>query len=966
VPARRDEVGFEAVEAPTERAGCPPDEALILFAARMMAAGEAAAFSRHMVACETCRSRVAALGETPGVDEERALPRLASLDPVAAIGQRIGRFTLTRLLGRGGMGEVWAARDPELEREVAIKLLYVDFGGMGQDRQVRLRREAQAMARVNHPNIVRIYELGADGDRLFCAMELVEGETLRRWLNTPRPWREALAVLLAAGRGVAAAHAAGLVHRDVKPDNVMIARDGRILVADFGLAKLAGMRGEPAPRAPGGAAVDGGHASITATGAFLGTPMYMAPEVLEARDGDAASDQFSFCVMAYEALYRARPFRGTTLAERIDSVREQPAPPPAGRRPPPRGIWRCLRRGLSAAPEQRWPTMAPLLAGLDRAGAAPRRRRIAIAAAAALALAASSVAVLAPAARDEEELVGEAGQRRMAAVWSPARRDGMRAAFARAGGPAAAQGSAAAAALDRYRDDWLAMRIDAWRATNRKEQSARLLELRMRCLDRLADEMDAFLQIAAEADRPDELQRIESGAGRLTPVATCADEGKMAAIFPATIDDDRADLRRRFEIEEARMRAAIAALPPADAVRAIRAAVADADRAGVPGLSSGFLFLLAVAQNEGGDIPGAEATLRRLIQEAARARRHFMVAAGWLRLIQSLSGKQRRLDEAIALEATARAAVAQAGDEPELRAELATTLAGIAFEKADWAEARDRFLETRDVMVAAHGPRDEVAAGAEVSVAMTVFQMGQLDEAARYAQHAHGILRENGVQSDRAAGKALMVLAWVARERKDWDSAARHARDAIARMARLHGTDNLELAFARRELGLALGQLGRYDEAIEQVSQCAEVFRRVGPTHPDTLEVALEVGELYERAGRHADAEHYDRRAIELVRSQGREARGRLGGALLELARMVAYRSPAEAVPIYDEGMRLVVEQPGGELDQQVEALQQMSKVALAAGRARWALAWFDRLPRARAKLPGLRRQLARAARRRR
>jgi len=243
--------------------------------------------------------------------------------------------------------------------------------------------------------------------------------------------------------------------------------------------------------------------------------------------------------------------------------------------------------------------------------------------------------------------------------------------------------------------------------------------------------------------------------------------------------------------------------------------------------------------------------------------------------------------------------------------------------------------------------------------------MGELDQASRYAQHAYEVLRENK-DDDRSAGKALMVLSWVARERKDWESAVRHSKEAIAHMARLHGTDNLELAFTRRELGLALGQLERYDEAIEQLSQCAAVFLRVGPTHPDTLEVALEVGELYERAGRYADAERNDRKAVELARGPGKAAPGRLGGALLELARMVAHRSPAEAVPIYDEGMRLVVKERDIAVDQHVEALQEISKVALAAGRARWMLTWFDRLPRAAAKLPALRRKLIKAARRRR
>jgi eukaryotic-like serine/threonine-protein kinase len=141
-------------------------------------------------------------------------------------GERLGRFTLLRPLGEGAMGEVWAAHDPELDREVAIKLLRIS--------SARLQREARAMARVkSHPNVVTVYELGTDGRRAFCAMELVDGKTLRGWLVTPRTWREVIDVAVAVGRGLAAAHAAGLVHRDVKPENVLIARDGRTLVTDF-------------------------------------------------------------------------------------------------------------------------------------------------------------------------------------------------------------------------------------------------------------------------------------------------------------------------------------------------------------------------------------------------------------------------------------------------------------------------------------------------------------------------------------------------------------------------------------------------------------------------------------------------------------------------------------------------------------------------------------------------------------
>ena len=281
-------------------------------------------------------------------------PSEPSADDVAlAKGESLGRYVVLGLLGRGGMGEVYAAYDPELDRKIAVKLLRAGggTGTIGSDGRTRLLREAQAIARLSHPNVVVVYDVGTFKESIFIAMEFVEGNTIGYWLQAAdHKWREVLDVYLAAGRGLAAAHEAGLVHRDFKPENVMLTTAGQVRVMDFGLARVqAGVADDPAAEDPvevaaraaalattlGGVLDDrtmklgsgtrsrpaafssSGHVlalKLTQTGAILGTPAYMAPEQLEGRRSDGQADQFSFCVALYRALYGAHPFRCDTLA----------------------------------------------------------------------------------------------------------------------------------------------------------------------------------------------------------------------------------------------------------------------------------------------------------------------------------------------------------------------------------------------------------------------------------------------------------------------------------------------------------------------------------------------------------------------------------------------------------------------------------------------------------------------------
>ncbi|PRQ08570.1 Serine/threonine-protein kinase PknB [Enhygromyxa salina] len=289
-------------------------------------------------------------------------------DP-GAIPARIGRYVVIEPIGEGGMGLVFSAYDPKLDRKVAVKLVRpalreTDSGGPG-DPHRRLLREAQVLAKLSHPNVIHVYEVGALQDQVFITMEYFEGPTLERWQDrTNGSWRETLAIYRAAGRGLEAAHAAGLVHRDFKAQNVLVGADGQVRVIDFGLAR----EGDSVPLATqlGDEAAAATLEQLTMTGAIMGTPAYMAPEQHADRELDARTDQFSFCVSLYEALYGERPFAGSTLAELSANVLGGKIQPPPRFEEVPAWLRRVLLRGLAVNPDDRYPSITQLLAELGR------------------------------------------------------------------------------------------------------------------------------------------------------------------------------------------------------------------------------------------------------------------------------------------------------------------------------------------------------------------------------------------------------------------------------------------------------------------------------------------------------------------------------------------------------------------------------------------------------------------------
>ncbi|MFO0634410.1 MAG: serine/threonine-protein kinase [Nannocystaceae bacterium] len=301
-------------------------------------------------------------------EDPTASPARADTVPVASSTDAppgtIGRYVVTGTLGKGGMGVVYRALDPQLQRTVAIKLVKPQRARdpAAAEHRARLLREARALAALSHPNVVPVFDVGEHGDGLFVTMQLIEGDNMQGWLARERPpWRRILGVFRAAGRGLAAAHTAGLVHRDFKPANVLVGHDGRVRVVDFGLARAA--VGDDAP-AEGGAIDPVVFGGVTQAGVLVGTPVYMAPEQFTGGPADARADQYAFCIALFEALYGAPPFRAPDMRTLLALKRKGELPPPPTTGPGadvPAALHAAIARGLRPDPARRFATMPDLL-----------------------------------------------------------------------------------------------------------------------------------------------------------------------------------------------------------------------------------------------------------------------------------------------------------------------------------------------------------------------------------------------------------------------------------------------------------------------------------------------------------------------------------------------------------------------------------------------------------------------------
>lgn len=756
----------------------------------------------------------------PDLDQQATRARLVTrMFGKAFEPTRVGRFALLARVGAGAMGIVHAGYDETLDRKVAIKLI---SGGDGsEDARPRMLREAQALARLNHSNVVQIYEAGMHEGQLFIAMEFVQGQTLRAWARaegSPRHWRDVVDAYLQAARGLAAAHAAGLVHRDFKPDNAMIDEAGLVRVMDFGLArgldKLGSTDTHDDMRPSGGSGASELATPLTRSGVLVGTPVYMSPEQLDGREAGPASDQFSFCVSLWEALHGERPFGGDSVATLAASMLESPMRRPESGGTAPGWLREVVERGLRHEPGERWPTMDALASKLSpRAG----RRRAWWLGAAGVTIGGLAVAGW---VREDAQVCSRAADE-LAEVWGKERREAVRSGFLGTElSYAAGVWERVAPKLDGWADAWVAMHTDACEATRRTgEQSEAVMDLRIACLYRARRGLDAAAKVLG-AGSPEVVQNAHEVLGGLPRIDRCADVEALQADVepPAPAEADRVEtIRAQLADAEALHEAGLFD----DALASVQKSQPLLEGLDYGPIRGEVDLRLGYVQDERGEYEEAEAALRRAAQSSARWHQHDVLRDATIELVFVLGSRLVRTAEALALR------------------EVVTGLA--AGDAEAEADVRHRFAD----VFAAEGKF--AAAEAEYRAALK--------------------LRQELLGSDHAdVALSRSALAAVLLDQGKFTEAETQERTALDDRLEALGPEHPIIAMGRNTLAEILSSQGRYEEA-EAEHRLAMGLRRkaLGEDHPDVANSRTNLGTVLDRQGRHAEAEKEHRAALALI-----------------------------------------------------------------------------------------------------
>jgi tetratricopeptide (TPR) repeat protein/predicted Ser/Thr protein kinase len=769
----------------------------------------------------------------------------------------LGRYPIERILGMGGMGVVYAARDPELDRPVAIKLLRPDSHVAIGTLRARLQREAQAMAKLSHPNVVTVYEIGTFGEQLFVVMERIDGVTLAAWLRQrPRSWREIADAFAVAGAGLQAAHRAGIVHRDFKPDNVLVGKDGRVCVTDFGLARRIGDGGGEA-RGASPVALD-----LTATdgGLVVGTPAFMSPEQMRGEATDARSDIFSFCVALYFALYGNRPYAGKSVDElraAIEAGQLQRPARPVG----PRALQQVIERGLRARPDERPPSLAPILAELSRTG---RRRLRATTAAAALLVVAAGAFVGQREHARAQLCRGAATQ--LAGAWDATRKAELERAFGAVEAPwSAAARASTVAALDDYARRWSAMRTDACVATRlRGDQSEQLLDLRNACLDDRAHELAALTRILVEPGGR-ALDKAVSLAQSLPPLEPCADtRALLERVPPPTEPDARLRLYalEKRAAEEHQLRNAGRYR---DARKIVDELLPEARALGHAPLLARLVYADAVLRRQSDD-PLAEARYHEAARWAEQAHDDLQLADAWHGLAGHFIGQGKDHTKAQLWIDYADAALRRNGTDPEKSLARLSVLAEMAQNQRRSADAAALYQRLAQLDADRNRPIDQADALANLGFAL--WDQGKPDEGLATCRRALAIIEQHDGVGSPTSIYALQCLAAVASGDLRYEEALAVLEKMRAIEERQHGPESSWVATAIVNIGSQKFELGRFADALADFRRAEALYQRVTPPveAPQTLfgEGACLVGlgrakeavPILERALPRAIAEH--------------------------------------------------------------------------------------------------------------
>lgn len=885
-------------------------------------------------------------------------------------GTSVGRYVVLEPVGSGGMGVVYAAYDPKLDRKVALKLVRTDADVPGTARQQRLLQEAQALARLSHPHVVSVHDAGSYlKDQVFLAMEFVDGGTLRGWLKAaPRSWRDTVQVFLQAGRGLAAAHAAGLVHRDFKPDNVLLGSDGRVRVTDFGLARMDA----------DGAAAPGG--------TVAGTRGYLAPEVLAGRPADARADQFSFCVALYEALHGRRPY---------DDGFSGPPAMPRDVHVPAR-VRRVLLRGLALEPRERFPSLDALLQDLSRDAGATHARRLGLAA---LALAVLTGVGYFPYVRWREGLACDEGAS-LTGLWDDARRDAAARAFTGLSRPFATEAwRRAEPLLEAYASAWAAQTRDNCEATRvRATQTEEQYRQRATCLERRRDELRALGDLLAQADE-EVAGKVVQAVQSLSPVTQC---GPEAMALTATAEEAEANTPALWA-QVARARVMRAAGRYAQGL----ALAKDVSERAAPGspLQAEALLWLGMLQDLAGDSRASEKSLNEALLAAERSRQRELAAAAWTHLVNTVGVQQGRIEDGERYARHAEAVLASLGRPARLEVALSLYMGQLAWRAGRPVEAVQHLERTLALQEKELGP-EHVELAHTLNI-LAVVQLGQtrFAEARKTSERALALREKLLGPEHPAVAASLHVLGSIVRQMEELPTALVLTQRALTLRERALGPEHPDVAASANNLAIILTELGRLEEsrplllralAIRERSQGADhpevgttlnglgvlaflrheneealrFFERslaikeksLGKEHLSVAFAICNIGMVLHRLGREPEALSWHQRALELRLKAFGERHDDVAFSLAE--RGEVYRAQGrlgEAWDDYAHALRIYRELGRGQSSTAAAPLRGMAEVHLARGRAADAVALFEQALRLLEAVPATTQDIAEA-----
>ncbi|HEY2903387.1 MAG TPA: serine/threonine-protein kinase [Polyangia bacterium] len=839
---------------PSAPTACLDENVVLAFLAGRLSGQSRVTIEKHLATCGSCVALVALAARTTIDASALALDAPCTPAPTRARGSAIGRYTILDLVGHGGMGDVYAAYDPELDRRVALKLLHED--GRRQtspgEARARLLREAKALAKLSHPNVIVVHDAGTVDGRVFIAMEFVRGRTLSDWLAAqPRTWPAIRDVFVAAGRGLAAAHAAGLVHRDVKPQNIMVGDDGAVRVTDFGLASDVVSPVEGPVGAPGGDD-DLLHSqthplTLTRSGVWLGTPLFMAPEQFRGQKADERSDQFSFCVALYNAVYGERPFAGESLTALRDAVVAGQLREPPKKTVAPAWLRKIIARGLSVRPDDRFPSMEALLAALTRDPTRQRRRVVLGVSVAAALLVAGAVAQR---SISHPAVLCTGNAEKLRAIWElpddrgphPRRQAAEQAFLASGKSFAAVSWEKAAKLVDDYARRWIAMSKENCAATYVSgEQSPQVLDLRTDCLDSALGGVQAVADLFMHADGEIVSGSVTAASG-LPDLGRCADTRLLRALVKPPSDPAQ---RARVETLDRRvsaLRALTEGGKPNQATPALLVLVDEATNLGYPPLTAEAFSVLGLAQAMSDGYRGSNLSLWRAMPAAIAGHDDPKAAEIAAMLAGETDAFARSPDEVAAWEAISEAFASRAGTGAD------RARGWLAQSRSFNAERHDRFKEAAEWARQAIVFKSKVSSEGSLDVAESLDSLagallgaGDLTEAMAASAKAESILQ-------RVAGPDALLRGEIMSNRGEILNAIgqpleglRASQESLRIFAGILPADKAWNAFPLTGMGYALLALSRSKEALDPLERALKIREKAeaGPREMAQTRFAL-------------------------------------------------------------------------------------------------------------------------------